>query len=149
MKAYIISIIGATLLAAMAGILAPEKWRSYVRIITGLVIISCIVSPVTAIIKTDIFDGFDSVGESIEEGESIQRSLVTEELERRINEDIEARMKKEFSLDVSAECAIKVNDEGEIEGVESIYIYGDGLTERERERLCEVYGLSADEVHDE
>ena len=61
MKEYIITIIGATLLSAMAGIIAPEKWRSYVQVITGLVIISCIISPVTAIVKSDIFDGFDSV----------------------------------------------------------------------------------------
>ena len=27
MKEYIITIIGATLLSAMAGIIAPEKWR--------------------------------------------------------------------------------------------------------------------------
>ena len=45
MKEYIITIIGATLLSAMAGIIAPEKWRSYVQVITGLVIISCIISP--------------------------------------------------------------------------------------------------------
>ena len=51
MKEYIITIIGATLLSAMAGIIAPEKWRSYVQVITGLVIISCIISPVTAIVK--------------------------------------------------------------------------------------------------
>ena len=36
MKEYIITIIGATLLSAMAGIIAPEKWRSYVQVITGL-----------------------------------------------------------------------------------------------------------------
>ena len=61
MKEYIITIIGATLLSAMAGIIAPEKWRSYVQVITGLVIISCIIFPVTALVKSDIFDGFDSV----------------------------------------------------------------------------------------
>lgn len=149
MKAYIITIIGATLLEAMAGILAPEKWRGYVQIITGLVIISCIVSPVTAIVKTDIFAGFDSVTQSIEDGENMQRELVMEELEKRIDEDIAARMQKEFSLDVTANSHIKVNGEGEIEGVESIYIYGDKLTERARDRLCEVYGLSPGEVHNE
>lgn len=149
MKAYIITIIGATLLAAMAGILAPEKWRGYVQIITGLVIISCIVSPVTTILKTDISGGFDTVSDSIEDGSNMQRALVTEELEKRINEDIAARMQKEFSLDVNADCEIKVNDKGEIEGVDNVYIYGGALTARARERLCEVYGLSADEVHNE
>ena len=100
MKEYIITIIGATLLSAMAGIIAPEKWRSYVQVITGLVIISCIISPVTAIVKSDIFDGFDSVQENIPDSSNMQTELVIEELKNRINEDIKARMEKEFKLSV-------------------------------------------------
>ena len=84
MKEYIITIIGATLLSAMAGIIAPEKWRSYVQVITGLVIISCIISPVTAIVKSDIFDGFDSVQENIADSSNMQTELVIEELKNRI-----------------------------------------------------------------
>ena len=142
MKEYIITIIGATLLSAMAGIIAPEKWRSYVQVITGLVIISCIISPVTAIVKSDIFDGFDSVQENIADSSNMQTELVIEEL-------IKARMEKEFKLSVTAECEIMVNDEGEITGVESVRVYGDKLTDRARSRICEVYGLKPYEVHDE
>lgn len=149
MKAYIITIIGATLLSAVSGILAPEKWRSYVQVITGLVIISCIVSPVTAIVGNDILSGFDSVEETIEDSDNIQRELVTEELKKRINDDIAARMKKEFHLEVRAESEIRINDEGAIEGVDSVRIYGDKLTDRAKSRLCEVYGLKPYEVHDE
>ncbi len=146
MKAYIITIIGATLLAAMAGILAPEKWRSYVQVITGLVIISCIISPLTTVVKSDIFSGFDSVEENIENSENLQTELVMEELKKRVNEDIEARMMKEFNLSVRADCVIRVDSEGAIEGVDSVRIYGDKLTDRARNRLCEVYGLKPDEV---
>ena len=133
MKEYIITIIGATLLSAMAGIIAPEKWRSYVQVITGLVIISCIISPVTAIVKSDIFDGFDSVQENIADSSNMQTELVIEE----------------FKLSVTAECEIMVNDEGEITGVDSVRVYGDKLTDRARSRICEVYGLKPYEVHDE
>lgn len=146
MKAYIITIIGATLLAAMAGILAPEKWRSYVQIITGLVIISCIISPLTTVVKSDIFSGFDSVEENIANSENLQTELVMEELKKRVNEDIEARMMKEFNLSVRADCVIRVDGEGAIEGVDSVRIYGDKLTDRARSRLCEVYGLEPGEV---
>lgn len=149
MKTYIITIIGATLLSAMAGIMAPEKWRGYVQVITGLVLISCIVSPITTIVKSDIFDGFDSIGENIENSEHLQSELVMEELQKRINEDINARMKKEFNLSVEARCEIKVNDNDEIEGVESVHVSGDKLTERARSRICEVYGLKPYEVNDE
>ena len=140
MKEYIITIIGATLLSAMAGIIAPEKWRSYVQVITGLVIISCIISPVTAIVKSDIFDGFDSVQENIADSSNMQTELVIEELKNRI---------KEFKLSVTAECEIMVNDDGEITGVDSVRVYGDKLTDRARSRICEVYGLKPYEVHDE
>lgn len=149
MKAYIITIIGATLLAAMAGILAPEKWRSYVQVITGLVIISCIISPVTTVVKSDIFRGFDSVEENIENSENLQAELVIEELKKRVNSDIEARMQKEFNLSVTASCEIRVNEEGAIEGVDGVRIYGNKLTDRARSRLCEVYGLKPYEVQDE
>ena len=149
MKAYIITIIGATLLSAMAGILAPEKWRGYVQVITGLVIISCIISPAASIFRTDIFDGFDSVEQNIAESENLQADLVMEELKKRINDDIKARMEKEFNLSVTADCDIRMNEEGAIEGVENVRIYGDKLTDRARSRLCEVYGLKPYEVHDE
>ena len=149
MKAYIITIIGATLLSAMAGILAPEKWRGYVQVITGLVIISCIISPAASIVRSDIFDGFDSVEQNIAESENLQADLVMEELKKRINDDIKARMEKEFNLSVTADCDIRVNEEGAIEGVDNVRIYGDKLTDRARSRLCEVYGLKPYEVHDE
>lgn len=149
MKAYIITIIGATLLSAMAGIMSPEKWRGYVQVITGLVIISCIISPASAIVKSDIFDSFDSVEQNIAESENLQTDLVMEELKKRINDDIRARMQKEFNLSVTADSDIRVNEEGAIEGVDSVRIYGDKLTDRARSRLCEVYGLRPYEVHDE
>ena len=149
MKAYIITIIGATLLSAMAGILSPEKWRGYVQVITGLVIISCIISPAASIVRSDIFDGFDSVEQNIAESENLQADLVMEELKKRINDDIKARMEKEFNLSVTADCDIRVNEEGAIEGVDNVRIYGDKLTDRARSRLCEVYGLKPYEVHDE
>lgn len=148
MKAYIITIIGATLLSAMGSILAPEKWRGYVQVITGLVIISCIISPVADIVNSDILSGFDSVEVNIENSENLQKSLVIQELKKRINEDISARLEKEFGLTVTAECEVGVNDEGLLEGVKSIHIFGDKLTDRARNRLCEVYGLEVNEVHD-
>ncbi len=149
MKSYIITIIGATLLSAMGSILAPEKYRGYVQVITGLVIISCIISPVSQLFHSDILTGFDSIEENISDGIELQHDLVMAELEKRINEDISARMEKEFNLSVRAESEIRVNDEGEIEGVDSIRIFGDKLTDKARQRLCEVYGLSANEVTNE
>ena len=58
----------------------------------------------TAIVKSDIFDGFDSVQENIADSSNMQTELVIEELKNRINEDVKARMEKEFKLSVTAEC---------------------------------------------
>ena len=134
MKAYIITIIGATLLSAVAGILAPEKWR---------------VSPSTSIVKSDIFDGFEHINDNIVNSDDVQSGLVLEELKKRINADISERMEKEYNLNVKAECEIRLNSDGEIEGVESVRVSGDKLTDRARLRLCEVYGLKPYEVYDE
>lgn len=146
MKAYIMSIIGATLLAAMAGIMAPEKWRGYVQVVTGLVIISCIIAPVSSVVRSDIFSGFESVEENISDGEELQSELVKKQLKERIDADLAARIKKEYGLNISSDCSIRVNEEGEIEGVESVHIYGDKLTDRAKNRICEVYGLKPYEV---
>lgn len=146
MKGYIITIIGATLMSAATGILAPEKWRGYVKLITGLVIISCIISPVATIFKSDIFEGFDNIETTIQDSTNMQTELVKEELKNRIDEDIGARMKKEFGFNITADCEVRINDEGEIEGVDNVYVYGDKLTERAKNRICEVYGLEYYEV---
>lgn len=149
MKSYIITIIGATILSALASIISPEKWRGYVRIITGLVIISCIISPIVSLVHSDIFAGFDDSFEAVTQGEDMQRRIVTDELEKRINADIEERLRQEFNITVTADCDIAVNADGGVEGVREIRIYGDKLSERAINRLCEVYGIHPGEVHDE
>lgn len=146
MKAYILTIIGATLLSAYAANLAPESWRKYVRIITGLVLIICILSPVKSIVSTDLFGEFDITEYSGIEGKT-QTELVAEELCERVKADIEERLKKEFNINVSAKVKISVNQQGEIAGVEEIRVAGDELTDMAKARLCEVYGV--EEVYNE
>ena len=52
MKSYIITVIGAALLSALAEIISPEKWRGYVKIITGLVVISSIIAPAAGLVHS-------------------------------------------------------------------------------------------------
>lgn len=146
MKTYIITIIGATLLSAYASNLAPQSWRKYVQIITGLVLIICILSPLKAIVGTDIFGEFDVAELKIAEGKT-QSELIAEELSERIETDVEERLIKEFNVQVEAEAEISVNGRGEIEGVKKIRTSGDKLSAAAKARLLEVYG--ATEVEDE
>ena len=141
MKAYIITIIGATLLSAFADMLSPDKWRKYVQMITGLVIISCIIAPLNSILSEDIFSGFGSFEENEIEGGEIQRDLVIEELTSRVEADIEERLQKEFGISVTAEVEISVNENNEIEGVDRIRLFGMGVDNRVKDRLKEVYGV--------
>jgi hypothetical protein len=146
MKAYILTVIGATLLSAFAGNLAPDKWQKYVKVITGLVLIICILSPIKSLVSVDLFDDFEISDYDVPKGKT-QAEIVISELEEKICEDIEARMKKEFNISVSAQVEIDVNSEGEIVGVRSIYLTGERITAAAAARLKEIYG--AVEVYNE
>lgn len=146
MKTYILTVIGATLLSAFAANLAPEKWQKYVRIITGLVLIICILSPIKALVSVDLFENFEIPQYSAAEGKT-QEELVISELTDRLEQDIEERLKKEFNITASAQVKIDVNSDGEIDGVKEIRVTGAVLTAAAKARLKEVYGVS--EVYNE
>lgn len=146
MRQYIITIIGATLLSAMANILSPGTWRKYISVITGFIIISCIISPVSNLIGADIFSGFEDFYEEKTDYEAVERNIITDRLTQSVEEDIEERFDKEFGETVSAEAELRINGDGEIEGIDRIRISGsDGEYEKTR-RLCEIYGINEDEV---
>ena len=149
MKTYIITVIGAALLSAFAEIISPEKWRGYVKIITGLVVISCIIAPAAGIFQSGVFKGLDESIVSVGENRDMQERLVITELEKSINADIEKRMRDEYGISVSAECDLSFDKEGKLTGVKEIYIYGDKLTDGAKRRLSEVYGLNIGGIHDE
>lgn len=146
MKAYIMTIIGATILSAYAANFAPDSWRKYVRIITGLVLIICVLSPVKSLIGVDLFADFDISDVSGVKGKT-QTELIAQELTERVEADIEERLRKEFGLSASANVKISVNDKDEIEGVKEIRVSGGRLSTAAKSRLSEVYGT--DEVYNE
>lgn len=149
MKTYILTIIGAAVLSSFASMLAPDKWRKYVGVITGLVIISCIIAPIAKITKTDLFSGFDAIENAEEYSVNLQEEMIKEELSKRVGEDIAARLEREFNIKASARVQININENHEITGIEKIHIKGDHLTPAATARLCEIYGVSSDKVKNE
>ncbi len=145
MRQYIISIAVSAVVSTIVGIITPDKWRKYVHIVTGLVIVLCIASPVFSLLKSDIFEGF-SYNDTVvsKDGEEMLRGELTKELSERIENDISERLKKENGINCSAEVKISVNDEGAIEGVDEIILYGDKMNGAVYSRLKEIYGT--DEV---
>ena len=146
MKEYIITVIGATILSAMANILSPDSWRKYIGVITGFIIISCIISPISKLTDTDLFAGFDEFYEDRTDYKQVERDFIIGQLEKKIAEDIEARFKNEFNEEVTASVALKVNENNEIEYVSHIKISGSDGAVQKTERLCEIYGIKRDEV---
>ena len=144
MREYIITIAGAALLGAMADIISPERWRKYVSLITGFVIITCIVTPVAQLMKTDIFSGFDE-REEIVNYEQVQLKNVIEETEKRISEDVEKRIREDFGKNVKAKAILKINSDNKIEKVNKIII-NSKPDPKITKRMCEVYGINEDEV---
>lgn len=144
MKQYIITIIGAAVLCGAAHLLTPVNWVKYVKIITGLVILSIIASPIAEIKNINIFSDF-SVPKS-ELNESLQIDTISTELEKRINQDIEERIKNEFFCEATAKSTVSVNENNEITGVSHIKIITKAEPARLTERLCEIYGIEKDGV---
>lgn len=144
MREYIISIAGAALLSGVAKILSPAGWDKYVRIISGLVIISVIAAPVGNIAKINIFSNFSIENSEIDEG--IQIRTIKDELQKRVENDIEERVRNEFFEEAEAEAVIGVNENNEITGVLEIIVYTKADEQGLKKRLCEIYGTPFEEV---
>ncbi len=122
--------------------MSPEKWRRYVGIISGAVILCAVVAPVTRLDPERLFTSFESGTAEIDlkKGEEYRNDLLERELTERINSDIEERVRNEFGKEIQASVKIDINGEGKITGVKEIKINGK-IGDRAAARLCEVYGV--------
>ena len=146
MKTYFLMILGAAVLSALASIMSPEKWRGYIRLVTGIIILSCIVSPVSKLLGR--IGGFNipEISASSNYDEDMHKELIMEELTKRIETDIETRMTREYGADISARVEIDINENNEIEGVTRITIRG-SLPPNAKRELSSIYGV--DTIYEE
>lgn len=141
MKGYIISIAVSAIIAATVNMIAPEKWKKYIGLVTGLVVVLCIGRPIFELAGTDVFSGFSFESRELsDEGEERFRTEIRQGLEERLEEDIKARVEREFGRECDAEVTAGMNDAGQITGVDRIVIYGRGFDNAVCGRLREVYG---------
>ncbi len=140
MKAYFLMILGTAVLSALSSMMTPEKWRSYVRLVTGMIILACAALPITDLLADS--GGFEipEISSSQSYDENAYANAVADELRRRVEEDIEARMKREYNADIRARAEININDKNEIEGIERITVRGQ-LSETAKRELCGIYGV--------
>ncbi len=145
MKAYIISVAVSTVVCAVINMLTPEKWTKYVSVVTGLVVMVCIASPVMGLLNKDVFTEVSYTAKRTQsEGEAVLYGEIKKELEGRINRDVIARLKTDFMRDCQAVSEVAMTNTGEVTGVKSIYIYGDKIDAVIKGELREIYG--AEEV---
>lgn len=143
MKEYILKIVGVSLLAAFSEHLADKKWKKYINLISGFMIISVLLSPFTFNRDIKIFDEFKLDSDYSEEGNEILYENVKRELEKKIASDLKRRVLEEFSENVTADVTVLCDKDGKIEKVKSITLKG-RKNQKITDRIKFIYG--ADEV---
>lgn len=120
MDKYLTTLITAAVLSAVAKNVSPERWQKYIGVITGIMLVSVIVSPLFEIAKIDLFEEF-----SYESGTNMlaQYEAVKEELEKRVSEDAANRLKEELGGEYRVQAKLEVNENNEIEGVKEMIVW--------------------------
>ena len=141
MGAYILAIVGATVIAAIISVLTPDNWDKYVGIVTGIVITLCIARPVPGLMNKDIFaDVTDIKTQNSVNGEMLFKEEVKKELESKIAMDVKEKLKTEFGRDCVARVEIGVTANGDVLAVDRISVRGDKIDAVAKSRLREIYG---------
>ena len=138
MKVYLLNIAGAVIITTVSEILLPASWNKYVKIITGLIIISAIAYPIKDKLNFDISANLPGFEEISDESEAYSDKLIIQELEKKINFDCEQRLSDEFNINADVSCDISVNSDNEITGVRRITVKGK-ITHSAVERIKEIY----------
>lgn len=138
MKTYLMRIIGAVLISIFTELALPEKWDKYTKIITGLIIITSIASPLKKTLNLDFKKYFNTPEKLEVNAQEYSVSLIKEELEKTVSNDIKQRMSDEFNTDIFADVCVKINEENKISGILSINLIGN-VNDSIVDRINEIY----------
>lgn len=138
MKIYLMKIVGAVLICVFTDIALPEKWSKYIKIITGLIIISTIASPLEKPLNLNFKEYFKASEKLEQTGEEYQISLIKKEFEKNVSNDIKNRIYDEFKKEISADVVVSLNDENKISGIKKIELKGE-INDEILNRINEIY----------
>lgn len=144
MRSYIIMVAGAALLSAFSDMISPQSWRKYTKIVTGLIVLAVLLTPILKIKDADLFEGFSFDEQAVQSDRNIK--AVAEELKHKVEEDAMARIKMEYNTETDITAEIKTDDDGKIICIEKMYVHADKNESKIRKRLAEVYGVEETEV---
>lgn len=140
MKAYILKVIGAAMLASVSEFAVPKEWKKYMRLVTGFILISVLMLPLTQKIPdTDFFSQFEMTSDLKTDGEQALYKNIKEQFESDIAEDITKRISDEFGKNIKAKVEVKTTSDGKIEKVERIELFSK-RDEKIEKRMKFVYG---------
>ena len=104
MKEYIMTLLGASLIAGIVGVLCPKKHKKYLRLVCGFCVIAAMVAPLPSYLEAFELSGLDEYweegnGETMTYEEIYHQTLLhanTEEVERQI----QTLLSTEFSIPI-------------------------------------------------
>ena len=148
MKQYILQIIGAALLAVFADLFAPDGWKKYIGIISGMILLTVIITPIADFKNIDVYSGFNESESMMINGNEIYGNLLKKEFSKKLEEDIKSRISEEFSKNTTVRVELLMNNEGNIEKILSIDITGKNLNKEISSRISYVYNADEVRIHE-
>lgn len=143
MKTYLITLTSAVVLASVTDIMLPNNSKKYVSLITGAMILICLISPLTKISNTSLPSLTIPRQEYIDY--SLDDILVTE-FKNNVEKDISDRLFSEFGISAKVNVGVKISN-GNISGVDRITIFSEQNSDIQ-ERLSFIYGCNLIEFSD-
>ena len=138
MKNYIMSIVGAVLICIFSEMVLPDKWNKYLNIITGLIIIGAICTPLSYAFDFSIWQQINENQDFSVIAKDYSVNLVKNELEKNIKNDLEERILTEFKKETSVKVSVLTDDDNKITGIEKIILSGN-IDENIISRVNEIY----------
>ena len=138
MRDYIIALAMTALITAVLEIFAPKEYEKYIKLAAGVLMMSAIVYPVAKLGDVRLSEKISSY--AVEE--DLLLNNITDELEKRVEQDIEIRIENEFGIESSVDVKLELDENHKIAGVDEIRIKSSQNPDKMQERLEEVYGCS-------
>ena len=144
MKTYILRIAGAALLAVFADMFSPSGWKKYMGIVTGIILMIVIVTPIANLQAGNVLGNCSESEEYTNDGAKLYADMLKREFSKSVALDVRERILNEFSKDTVVEAEIETDDDGNIEKILKITVSGRDLKKEIADRISYIYEV--DEV---
>jgi hypothetical protein len=144
MEAYLITLIGISMLVSVVGMVTPLKEKKYTRLVCTLCLLCVILKPLPEILDSELFSLFSLDGLSEENGsgeESFYNDIYNNTLRQasaqRISEGLEAMMIKDLGLPAGEfEVRVEIDDsEGYVKVNKTSVLIKEGAVARDPKRI--------------